>query len=75
VPRGVYGPAFLLKAVVPIEPARLFESDLQAPKDAEKIYQVVIDTSKLDSSLSYDIFFISLGMITVIGETGAVLIR
>jgi hypothetical protein len=63
VPRGVYGPAFLLQAAALVEPSRL-------PPDerASRIYQVVIDTSKLNNSLTYDVFLISLGMITTIGE-------
>lgn len=68
VPRGVVGPAFLLKAAAQVESSRLLLADLQAAKPADRIYQVVIDTSKLDSSLSYDVFLISLGMITTIGE-------
>ena len=68
VPRGVYGPAFLLQAAAQIKSSRLLLADLQAAERADRIYQVVIDTSNLDSSLSYDVFLISLGMITTIGE-------
>ncbi len=68
VPQIVDGPAFLLKAAAEVESSRLQLADLQASEGGGRIYQVVIDTSMLDSSLSYDVFLISLGMITTIGE-------
>jgi hypothetical protein len=68
VPRGVSGPATLLQAAAKVELKRLDKIDLQVAGDAEDVYEVVIDMSKYDSALSYDIHVISLGKITTIGS-------
>lgn len=65
VPRNVYGPATLLKAAAEVSSSRLIGVDLK--HQDEGIYEVIIDISKFDDSLTHDIFIISLGMITTMG--------
>ncbi len=63
VPREVSGPATLLKPAARIAPDRLRGVDLVTNS---VIYEVIIDTSMYDESLTNDVFVISLGMITSI---------
>ena len=67
VPRGVYGPAYLLKAAALIDPTRLTASENRLSPVSTHQYEVIIDKSAYDSSQQYDIFVISLGMIGTLG--------
>jgi len=63
VPREVSGPATLLKPAAKIASYRRRGADLVTNA---VIYEVIIDTSMYDESLTNDVFVISLGMITSI---------